>query len=237
MTDDTTAAQIELVELLGLVHAPVAITFHDTVPETADWFDAPMTEPTEDGRAGRVPASCVFWASALDATFTTAPEDHGNCSVGRFTHGFVGAEGILDKADVDTLLEVGWVTMEAFAGVAALDRYPAAISYGPLADSTGDHDVVLLRVSPKQMMEIADAIPVDFSGKPQCQIVPRAADRNVVAASMGCALSRARIGMGDDEMTCAVPAGRMPELLEGLRTVCRADEAVVGYALADKTRF
>jgi uncharacterized protein (DUF169 family) len=196
-----------------------------------------MTEPTEDGRAGRVPASCVFWASAHEATFTTAPEDHGNCSVGRFTHGLVGAEGILDKSDVGTLLEVGWVTMEAFAGVAALDRTPAAVTYGPLSESVGDHEVVLLRVSPKQMMEIADAISVEFSGKPQCQIIPRAADRNVVAASMGCALSRARIGMSDDEMTCAVPAGRITELLEGLRMVCRADEAVVGYALADKARF
>ena len=237
MTYNHAVAHNELVDLLGLVHAPVAITFHETVPETADWFDAPMTEPTEDGRAGRVPASCVFWASAHEATFTTAPEDHGNCSVGRFTHGLVGAEGILDKSDVGTLLEVGWVTMEAFAGVAALDRTPAAVTYGPLSESVGDHEVVLLRVSPKQMMEIADAISVEFSGKPQCQIIPRAADRNVVAASMGCALSRARIGMSDDEMTCAVPAGRITELLEGLRMVRRADEAVVGYALADKARF
>ncbi len=230
-------AQTELIDLLGLAHAPVAITFHSERPEGATWFDAPMTEPTEDGRSGRVPASCVFWADAHEATFTTAPEDHGNCSVGRFTHGLVDAAGILDKSDVGTLLEVGWVTMEAFAGVAALDRTPAAITYGPLAESGGDHDVVLLRLSPKQMMEIGDAIPVEFSGKPQCQIIPRAADRNVVAASMGCALSRARIGMSDDELTCAVPAGRMDELLVGLRAVCRADEAVVGYALADKARF
>ena len=231
------SAHRELVDLLGLEHAPVAITFHDTAPTDVEWFDAPMTEPTEDGRSGRVPAACVFWANAHDATFTTAPEDHGNCSVGRFTHGLVDAGGILDKSDVGTLLEVGWVTMEAFAGVAALERNPAAITYGPLADVASDPDVVLLRISPKQMMEIADSIEVEFSGKPQCQIIPRATDRNVVAASMGCALSRARIGMSDDEMTVAVPAGRVDELLEGLRAVTRADEAVVGYALADKARF
>jgi len=227
----------ELVDLLGLTHAPVAITFHESVPSDANWYDAPLTDPTEDGRSGRVPASCVFWADAHQASFTTAPEDHGNCSVGRFTHGLVGAEGILDKADVGTLLEVGWVTMEAFAGVAALTTTPAAIGYGPLAESQGDHAVVLLRISPKQMMTIGDAIAVEFSGKPQCQIIPRAAERNVVAASMGCALSRARIGMSDDELTVAVPAGRVDELLEGLRSVSRADAAVVGYALADKSRF
>lgn len=231
------SAHRELVDLLGLAHPPVAITFHETAPTDIDRFDAPMTEPTEDGRSGRVPASCVFWARAHDATFTTVPQDHGNCSVGLFTHGLVDAGGILDKSDVGTLLEVGWVTMEAFAGVAALERTPAAITYGPLAEVAADPDVVLLRISPKQMMEIADSIEVEFSGKPQCQIVPRAADRNVVAASMGCALSRARIGMTDDEMTVAVPARRIDELLEGLRSVTRADEAVVGYALADKARF
>lgn len=236
MTDNA-AAQRELIDLLGLVHAPVAITFHSEEPDAATWFRAPMTEPTEDGRAGRVPASCVFWAEGHQASFTTRPADHGNCSVGSFTHGLAPAEAILDKTDVGTLLEVGWVTMEAFAGVASLERTPAAIGYGPLSESAGDHDVVLLRISPRQMMEIADAVPVEFSGKPQCQIIPRAADQNVVAASMGCALSRARIGMNDDEMTVAVPAGRMEELREGLRRVCRADDAVVGYALADKARF
>jgi uncharacterized protein (DUF169 family) len=135
------------------------------------------------------------------------------------------------------LLEVGWVTMEAFGGVAALSKTSQAIGYGPLAESAGDHDVVLLRISPKQMMAIGDSIAVEFSGKPQCQIIPRAAEQNVVAASMGCALSRARIGMGDDELTVAVPAGRVTELLEGLRQVRQADDAVVGYALADKSRF
>ena len=106
----------------------MGITFHDTVPETADWLDAPMTEPTEDGRARRVSASCVFWAQ--HATFTTAPEDHGNWSAGRLTLGLVEAEGILDKTDVGTLLEVGWVTMEAFAGAAALDRSPVCRADG-----------------------------------------------------------------------------------------------------------
>ena len=167
-----------------------------------------MSEPTPDGRTGRVAAPCVFWMHGHETTFATLPQDHGNCSVGRFTHGLAEAADIIDKADVAALLEVGWVTMEAFAGVAALARRPAAISYGPLEEAEVTPDVVLLRVNPRQMMEIADAIPVEFSGKPQCQILPRAADRKVVAASMGCALSRARTGMGDGELTCAVPGER-----------------------------
>jgi hypothetical protein len=39
----------------------------------------------------------------------TLPKDHGNCSVGRFTHGLAGAADIIGKSDVAALLEVGWV--------------------------------------------------------------------------------------------------------------------------------
>lgn len=227
-----------LTALLGLEHAPVAITFHDQTPANgAPWFGAPMSEPTEDGRSGRVAAPCVFWMHAHATTFHTAPADHGNCSVGRFTHGLAGAEDILDKADVAALLDVGWVTMEAFAGVAALSRRPRAITYGPLAEAAAMPDVVMLRLRPRQMMELGDAVPVEYSGKPQCQILPRAADSGTIAASMGCALSRARTGMGDDELTVAIPAGRVGEVVAALEPVTRADAAVAGYAHADMARF
>ena len=227
-----------LTRLLGLAHAPIAITFLDEIPDDGTpRFDEPMSEPTEDGRSGRAAAPCVFWMHAQERTFDTLAEDHGNCSVGRFTHGFAEPADIMDKSDVAALLDVGWVTMEAFAGVAALSRRPAGVRYGPLAEAASDPDVVLLRVTPRQMMEINDAVEVDWSGKPQCQILPRAADRGVIAASMGCALSRARTGMGDDELTVAVPGHRVEELVEALQPVTTADQAVVGYAIADMARF
>lgn len=227
-----------LTGLLYLEHAPIAITFLDQIPDDGTpRFAEPMSKPTEDGRSGRAAAPCVFWMHAHEGTFDTLAEDHGNCSVGRFTHGFAEAADILDKSDVGALLDVGWVTMEAFAGVAALSRRPAGVRYGPLGEARSDPDVVLLRVSPRQMMEINDAVDVDWAGKPQCQILPRAADHGVIAASMGCALSRARTGMGDDELTVAVPGHRVEELVQALQSVTTADEAVVGYAVADLARF
>lgn len=228
----------QIQQLLGLEHAPVAISFHEVAPANgAPYFDHPMSAPTEDGRAGRAAAPCVFWMHGHSSTFHTVPADHGNCSVGLFTHGMAQASEILGKTDVAALLDVGWVTMEAFAGVAALSRRPAAITYGPISEAKTLPDLVLLRLKPRQMMEVADAVPVEFSGKPQCQILPRAAEQNVIAASMGCALSRARTGMSDDELTCAVPGTRLTELATSLAGVCQADEAVVGYAAVDSQRF
>ena len=53
-----------------------------------------MSEPAEDGRTGRVAAGCVFWIEAASKTFSTVAEDHGNCSVGRVTHGFAALEDV-----------------------------------------------------------------------------------------------------------------------------------------------
>jgi hypothetical protein len=43
--------------------------------------------------------------------------------------------------------------------------------------------------------------------------------------------------MGDDELTVAVPGHRLQELVTALQPVTSADEAVVGYAVADLARF
>lgn len=240
MTTDWNDLSRRLSDLLGLENAPIAMTFSEASvsPESGiDPFGGPLSEPTPDGRSGAVPAPCVFWMHADTRTFSTSPDDHGNCSVGEYTHGLVEAGDILNREDVGALLEVGWVTMEAFAGVAALERRPSSIIYGPLADTPYDPDVVLLRLTARQAMELGDAVSMHLSGKPQCQILPIAIDQGKVALSMGCALSRARTGMGDDELTCAIPPGQLSEIVGNLEGVVYADHQVVGYAQADATRF
>ena len=240
MTTHWRELSLRLTDLLELEHAPIAITFSEAPvsPESGIApFGGPLSEPTPDGRSGAVPAPCVFWMQAHTRTFATSPADHGNCSVGEYTHGLVDAADILEREDVGALLEVGWVTMEAFAGVAALKRRPQSIIYGPLADATDTPDVVLLRLSPRQAMELGDAVALELSGKPQCQILPIAIDQGKVALSMGCALSRARTGMGDDELTCAIPSGRLSEIVSDLEGVVGADRQVVSYAHADAARF
>ena len=240
MTSEWRDLSQRLADLLDLEYAPISITFSED-PASADSgiepFGGTMSEPTPDGRSGTVPATCVFWMHGHTRTFTTSSADHGNCSVGEYTHGLVEAGDILEREDVGALLEVGWVTMEAFAGVAALERRPQSIIYAPLADTSQDPDVVLLRLSPRQAMELGDTVALNLSGKPQCQILPIAIDQNKVALSMGCALSRARTGMGDDELTCAVPPGQLGEIVANLEGVVGADRQVVGYAKADAARF
>ena len=88
---------------------------------------------------------------------------------------------------------------------------------GPLADATTPPDVVLVRTNARGVMTIGDAVPdLVIEGKPQCHIVAIAKEQNRPAASVGCALSRARTGMGADEMTCALPGARVEEIVSAI---------------------
>lgn len=238
MPIDYERAAGDLTSILHLTEPPIGITFSDEAPPGVPAFDDPMPEPTPDGRTGRVPAGCVFWMKAIDRTFVTAPEDHGNCSVGSLTHGLVGLEEAAGRADVHALVASGWVTEDVLSQIPTVSTRPGFITYGPLSEAAAEPDVVLIRVSPKQLMMISDALPdLHGGGKPQCHIVALAKEHGQVAASVGCMLSRTRTGMSPDEMTCALPAARLQEVLQKLGAAAEADAAVASYATEDSRRF
>jgi uncharacterized protein (DUF169 family) len=229
-----------LTSALHLDVAPIAMMFADGAGDAPPFVDAsvPMPAPTPDGRTGRVPAGCVFWVHALERTFTTRPEDHGNCSVGSLTHGLIDLATAATRADVGALVEAGWVTPDVFPTIPTVSTRPTSITYGPLAEATARPDVVLLRTNARGVMTIGDALAdLVIEGKPQCHIVAIAKEQNRPAASVGCALSRARTGMGAHEMTCALPGPRLDEILDALEQAASVDATVARYAAADAARF
>ena len=238
MVSDWATLASELSSALHLSSPPLAITFSDAPPAGVPAFDEPMPEPLADGRTGRVSAGCVFWMKAAEATFTTVAEDHGNCSVGSLTHGFKTLEEVAGNSDVAALLDSGWVTMDVVPEIPVVHDRPGAVTYGPLAETPVDPDVVFLRVTARQMMVLSDAIPgLRIEGKPQCHIVAVAKEQGEPAASVGCALSRVRTGMSPTEMTCAIPAARLPEVVAAILHNAEADNAVARYAAEDARRF
>jgi uncharacterized protein (DUF169 family) len=238
MTSSWSQLASELSDALALAAPPIAITFSDAPPEGVAAFDEPMPPPMEDGRTGRVAAGCVFWTKATGATFSTVAQDHGNCSVGSLTHGFKTLDEVAGNSDVAALLETGWVTMDVVPQIPVVHEKPGAVTYGPLADTPVDPDVVLLRLNGKQLMVISDALPgLRIEGKPQCHIVAAAKEDGEVVASVGCALSRVRTGMSANEMTCAVPADKLAGLVETISKNATADTAVARYAAQDLKRF
>ena len=238
MNQDWTALAGALSNALNLASPPLAITFGAEAPQGVAPFDDPMPDALDDGRTGRVPAGCVFWMKAADRTFTTVADDHANCSVGSLTHGFKTLEDVAGNRDVATVLEVGWVTMDVVPQIPVVATKPGSVTYGPLTQTTVDPDVVLLRVNGKQLMVLHDAIPaLRIEGKPQCHIIAIAKEQGVAAASVGCALSRARTGMPAGEMTCALPAASLADAVAAVERAAAADTAVARYAAQDATRF
>lgn len=237
-TQDWSSLATALSEALHLSAPPLAITFSEAPLTGVPLFDEPMPAPTADGRTGRVPAGCVFWMEAAHRTFGTVAEDHGNCSVGSVTHGFKTLDEISGSSDVAALLDAGWVTMDVVPQIPVVRERPGAVTYGPLADTPADPDVVFLRVNGRQLMVLSDAIPgLRIEGKPQCHIVAIAKEEGVPAASVGCALSRVRTGMPPAEMTCAIPASKLAEVVASVQQHADADSLVAKYAAEDATRF
>jgi uncharacterized protein (DUF169 family) len=147
-------------------------------------------------------------------------------------------EEIAGNADVAALCETGWVTPEAVAKIAVVREKPTSVVYGPLRDMSVEPSVILLRLNGKQQMLLHDAWPgLRFEGKPQCHIIPIAKESGEIAVSVGCMLSRVRTGMSNNEVTCAVPASRVSQLIERLRAARAADNAVAAYAAEDSKRF
>ncbi|HYP29176.1 MAG TPA: DUF169 domain-containing protein [Blastocatellia bacterium] len=228
----------EINSLLKLASPPLAITFSQEAPPDVSRFEGDMPEPTPDGRTGKVPAGCVFWIEAAARTFTTAPEDHGNCSVGSMTHGLKTLEEVAGNSDVAALLESGWVTLDVVPQIPVVKERPNFITYGPLEETRVDPDVVFLRLNAKQAMILSDALPgLRFEGKPQCHIIAIAKEQNEPAVSVGCMLSRVRTGLPNGEMTCAIPAGKLSDVVSALKATAVADLAVASYASRDAQRF
>src|SRR5258706_6968909 len=144
---DWRARAAMLSDTLNLTSPPIAIPSAASPPADVAAFDAPMPPPLPDGRTGRVPAGCVFWIEAATRTFSTVPEDHGNCSVGSVTHGLIPLSEAATRGDVAELLAAGWVTEDMFPQIPTVTERPGAITYGLLAEAAGDPDVVLLRLN------------------------------------------------------------------------------------------
>ena len=237
-TQDWTGLARALEANLHTTAPPIAITFSSSAPEGVPAFDRPMAPPADDGRTGRVPAGCVFWMHAVDSTFTTVKDDHANCSVGSWTHGFIDLEEAATRPDVGALMESGWVTMEMVPNIPVVTETPANVTYGPLAETPIDPDVVLIRLTAKELMVLSDALPgLKIEGKPQCHIVAMAKEHGEVAASVGCALSRVRTGMPSTDHTCAIPASRLAEVVDAVTRTAETDAVVMRYAAADAARF
>ncbi|HSS24311.1 MAG TPA: hypothetical protein VLL82_07890, partial [Mycobacterium sp.] len=181
------------------------------------------------------PAGCCFWEPAQQQRLDTVAADHANCSVGSYTHGLIPLEQAATGEDTAALMGSGWVGEADLKAAAALPFRPSSITYQPLAEAENP-DVALAKLSPTALMTLLGAVPeLILARKPQCVIVPLA-HAGQVAVSPGCAVSRTRTNLPDDELTCAIPACDLESIIGRLEVSTAADRAVSEFAAADMAR-
>jgi hypothetical protein len=95
-----------------------------------------------------------------------------------------------------------------------------------------------MRINGRQLMILSDALAdLKIVGKPQCHIIAIAKEQGFPAASVGCALSRVRTGMKPEEMTCALPADKLADIVVQIENAVSIVNRVAKYAAHDAKRF
>jgi uncharacterized protein (DUF169 family) len=216
---------------LDLQDEPVALAFADSAPPGVRVLDRD------------VPSACTLWRLGADETFFAPAASHYNCSVGAMTMGFELPESISsDLVDTVTLMSgAGYLDASEPPNIPVVTEPHQGIVYGPLATFPVDAELVLLWLSPKQAMLVAEATgsvkwtsetPTQVYGRPACTALPLAMKGGHPTVSFGCAGMRTFTAVSDDRLLAVIPGAALERFAAALletksvnQTMCAVYEA------------
>jgi uncharacterized protein (DUF169 family) len=208
---------VEIQNLLNLEHPPVAISFTNAPPAGVKKI------------AESVSAGCVFWFRAFYDEFYTSREDHANCNIGSFTHGFIEPSQVsLDICpDIRLMIQAEYLSLSDFGGLPRMTKPTKYVAYAPLKSTSFEPDVVLLVANAEQAMLVSEASgPTKTLGKPTCSAIPYAYNEHNVAISFGCITNRVRTGLKPSELVVTIPKSELDTFTAKLRQAVHANNAV-----------
>jgi uncharacterized protein (DUF169 family) len=138
------------------------------------------------------------------------------------------------KADLSDALKVfadlTYVRPEDLAMLPVLAQKPKHVIYGPLAQTPGEPDVVLLFVRADQTLILSEAsqqiengLPPAM-GRPACAIVPQARNSGRSALSLGCCGARAYIdALTPDVALYAIPGASIGAFADRIDALAKAN--------------
>jgi uncharacterized protein (DUF169 family) len=217
----------QIAAITKALRRPVAVTFLDATPANVSRFE------------GSEPSGCSFWRlAAAGRTFYTVPENHFNCAIGAHTHN-IALSPKREKETEQTLkmmLDLGYVKPEEVPQIPRLAKTPKAILYAPLGETTEQPDVVLFAMKPAGAMLLQEAANragvgsgAPALGRPTCMALP-ASLQHVAITSLGCIGNRVYTGLGEDEMYVVLRGKDLPAVIEALKAIGTANQALRDYA-------
>lgn len=215
-----------LQENLALTQPPVAICLSEERPAGVAGYE------------GQAPAGCQFWQEAAKRVFTTAPQDHAMCAIGMLTHNLEGtAESDADQAlAMKVFSDLGYVRNEDLPFIPMLPKRPKYVTYGPLGETPGAPDVVMLFVKANQTLILSEAaqqveagLPPAM-GRPACAVVSQAVVSGRSALSLGCCGARAYLDiLTDDVALYAIPGDKLEAYVERIQALSKANAILTKF--------
>ena len=110
------------------------------------------------------------------------------------------------------------------------------VSYAPLAETTFEPDVVLVRGSARQMMVLAEAAhaagvacQTSMVGRPTCAAIPEVVQSGLSATNLGCIGNRVYTELADDELYFAFAGQQLEKIVERLSAIVNANKQLENY--------
>ncbi|WP_165423768.1 DUF169 domain-containing protein [Ktedonosporobacter rubrisoli] len=225
----------EFTHLLQSQHVPVALAFVESAPEGV-----------KHSTTG-VPSACTFWRLAENGVFYATADDHQECPIGMMTMGFTMPASAQQRAQtlVETMANVQYFSPSEVAALPVVKKPHESIVYGRLDQMPIEPDVVLNILNTEQAMLIAEALGrvnwleggQSAFGRPTCGVIPRTLQTDETSMSFGCVGARTYVGLTPGEVVLTIPGHRFAELVEKLRTIVAANEALAPFHQQQKARF
>ena len=217
-----------LSDRLDLRTPPVALSFVTERPAGVDRLEEPM------------PSSCAFWRAAEARVFYASADEHFNCPIGAMVMGFELPGDVQDELRtlVGDMCECDYISDDEPAGIPSVEGDKAGIVYGPLAELPIRADLILLWLTPRQAMLMAEAVEfvswkqdpgARVFGRPACSALPLARRESHATLSFGCTGMRTFTEIGDDRALGVIPGERIEEFVERLEAACDVNETMRRY--------
>ena len=230
---DTRNIAATLTATLELRTKPVALALAEAPPAGVRNFE------------GTAPSACSFWRHAESSVFYATAAQHFHCPVGAMVMGFEMPDEVQAELTgmVGVMVEGGYLGADEPPHIPTMPRKSAGVVYGPLEDFPIDPDAIVLWLTPRQAMLMAEAggaahwtgsTPGATLGRPACAAIPSALARGSVAASLGCVGMRTYTEVADDHMLAVVPASAAPQLAGALSNIIVANRALAEFHEARK---
>jgi uncharacterized protein (DUF169 family) len=213
---------------LELATPPIALAPSNAAPPGVMTFE------------GDVPSACTFWRRAEAGVFYATARQHFGCPIGAMVMGFplpAPVEGELTRL-VGMMVDGGYLGAREPEQIPSLQSKAAGVVYGPLDRFPIDPAFILLWLTPRQGMFLAEAGgttywthngPSGILGRPACAALPVAASREAATVSFGCTGMRTFTEVADDRLLAVIPGGKAPALATALTATMDANRVMQAF--------